>query len=133
MQRVGEQFVDFLDALVGTLVRRKGADLIGRRQPANGVDRHAAQELSVGAQIGRYHVEQPEPGENFAIDVVALGDLRVGEAGGQLHRHQHPHGLDVSPVGDDDRRAAGPEAFHEAEVGGPPAMASSLVRKSQNG
>src|SRR5438876_300779 len=93
----------FFPRLSGSVSARKAADR---------VDRDPAQKLSVAAQVGRYDVEAAKFGEDFPVDIVDLGQLRIMEPGGRGHGHQDADRQHVAAIGYDDRSVAGPQSLN---------------------
>jgi len=116
VHRMGQQRVDQLLALVAARIVKEGAHLLGRGKRADRVQIDAAEELRVARQVRRDHVQPLQPPEHQAVDVVGLGDLRVGEARLRLVGDEDANGHDVAAVGDDEGGVAGAVRLDPAQV-----------------
>ena len=91
------------------MVGEERLDLVGRGQDADRVEVGAADELGVGAGLGRADPHPVQLGEDRLVDHVVLRDLGDLEAGDLDQVGEPDVGDEVEVVGDDRDLAAGLE------------------------
>ena len=99
--RATQQAVDQPRPTVGAGVGQERLDLLGRGEDPHGVERGPAEELGVGANLGRADPHPVQLGEDRAVDRVVRGDFREPEPGDLDQVRQADVGDEVEVVGDD--------------------------------